>query len=110
MRIDINMNQTASSPTRRAFLRKTAGAVASISIVPSYVVGLRAATPSPNNKLNIACIGVGGQGAADLGNVSSENIVALCDVDSKRAAASFAKFPDAKQNSIVEATIPTVDT
>jgi len=83
--------------TRRAFLRKTAGALATISIVPSYVVGLRAAVPSPNSKLNVACVGVGGQGAADLGNVSSENIVALCDVDSKRAAASFAKFPQAKQ-------------
>src|SRR6266478_4479879 len=91
------MKKTAIPSTRRAFLRKTTGAFATISIVPSYVVGLHAATLSPNSKLNIACVGVGGQGAADLGNVSSENIVALCDVDSKRADASFAKFPQAKR-------------
>jgi len=91
------MKKTPVPSTRRAFLRKTTGALATISIVPSYVIGLRAATLSPNSKLNIACIGVGGQGAADLGNVSSENIVALCDVDSKHAAASFAKFPQAKK-------------
>ncbi len=52
---------------------------------------------SPNEKLNIACIGVGGRGAGDVGGVASENIVALCDVDEKRAAATFAKHPKAKK-------------
>jgi predicted dehydrogenase len=33
-----------------------------------------------NEKLNIAVIGVGGRGASNLSDVSSENIVALCDV------------------------------
>ena len=33
-----------------------------------------------NEKLNIAMIGVGGRGAANLEEVASENIVALCDV------------------------------
>ena len=33
-----------------------------------------------NEKLNIAMIGVGGRGAANLSEVASENIVALCDV------------------------------
>jgi predicted dehydrogenase len=33
-----------------------------------------------NEKLNVAMIGVGGRGAANLEGVSSENIVALCDV------------------------------
>ena len=47
---------------------------------------------SPNEKLNIGCIGVGGQGASDLGNVSGENIVALCDVDAARAAGNFEKY------------------
>lgn len=50
---------------------------------------------SPNEKLNIACIGVGGQGAGDLSSVSSENVVAMCDVDSDRAAASFNAHPKA---------------
>jgi predicted dehydrogenase len=52
------------------------------------------ASRSPNEKLNIACIGVGGMGAADLNAVSSENIVALCDVDERSAAGSFKKYPD----------------
>ena len=43
---------------------------------------------SPNEKLNVAGIGVGGQGYGDLRNVAAtENIVALADVDSARARA-----------------------
>ncbi len=45
------------------------------------------------NKLNIAIIGAGGQGGGNLNNVSRENIVALCDVDSARAAGAFNKYP-----------------
>lgn len=90
------MKQTALHTSRRRFLRNTTAALATVSIVPGSVLGLRGATP-PNSKLNLACIGVGGQGAWNLGNVSGENIVALCDVDAKHAAASFNKFPQAKQ-------------
>jgi hypothetical protein len=39
---------------------------------------------------------VGGQGAGDIDNVSSENIVALCDVDQEKAGGTFKKFPNAK--------------
>ncbi|HEQ60129.1 MAG TPA: Gfo/Idh/MocA family oxidoreductase, partial [Firmicutes bacterium] len=48
-------------------------------------------------KLNIACIGVGGQGASDVRGVRSENIVALCDVDEARAAHTFNSFPRVKK-------------
>src|ERR1041384_3506228 len=45
------------------------------------------------DKLNIAAIGVGGQGGVDLNDAArTENIVALCDVDETRAAANFTKF------------------
>src|ERR1043165_1928159 len=91
------MKKPAPLTTRRGFLRNTTAALATISIVPSSVLGLRASTPSPNSKLNIACIGIGGQGASDLSNVSSENIVALCDFNTNGAAPSFNKFPKAKQ-------------
>ena len=50
---------------------------------------------SPNEKLNIGIIGAGGKGASDLAGVSSENIAALCDVDSGRAAGSFKRHPKA---------------
>ncbi len=52
---------------------------------------------SPNEKLNIACIGIGGQGRSNLDAMTSENIVALCDVDNQRAGNAFTKFPKAKK-------------
>lgn len=48
-------------------------------------------------KLNIGAIGVGGRGAGDLDGVSSENIVALCDVDSGALGAAGARHPGAKK-------------
>ncbi|NWF85317.1 MAG: Gfo/Idh/MocA family oxidoreductase, partial [Bryobacteraceae bacterium] len=51
---------------------------------------------SPNEKLNFAAIGSGGQGASNLGAAApTENVVALCDVDDRRAAATYKRFPDA---------------
>src|SRR5207302_1364842 len=47
---------------------------------------------SPNEKLNIASIGAGGKAESDIAGCESENIVALCDVDSKKAARMFAKY------------------
>jgi len=46
----------------------------------------------PNDKLNVAVIGVGGQGRANLRGVSSQNIVAVCDVDERRAGKAFDEF------------------
>ena len=53
----------------------------------------KAAAPSPNDKLNLAFIGVGGRGAANLGGLSNQNLVAFCDVDGTRAKAAFEKYP-----------------
>jgi hypothetical protein len=50
---------------------------------------------SPNEKLNIASIGAGGKAASDIRGCASENIVALCDVDEKRAAGMFKLFDKA---------------
>ncbi len=51
---------------------------------------------SPNEKLNIAAIGSGGQGGSNVrAAAQNENIVALCDVDDNRAAATFQRYPDA---------------
>jgi hypothetical protein len=43
----------------------------------------RGFTP-PREKLNIAGIGIGGQGAGVIRDMATENIVALCDVGGKR--------------------------
>lgn len=53
--------------------------------------------PSPNSRLNIAGIGIGGQGAWDLEQVASENVIALCDVDTDYAARTFKQHPQAKR-------------
>jgi predicted dehydrogenase len=58
----------------------------------------RAEETSPNEKLNIAAIGCGGRGRADLnGAAGGNNIVALCDVDQRRAAGAFNDYPQAKK-------------
>ena len=71
-----------------------AAAATTFMIVPRHVLGGAGYTP-PSEKLNIACIGCGGKGASDIRSVASENIVALCDVDQKRAAKTFKAFPKA---------------
>jgi predicted dehydrogenase len=78
--------------TRRQFLQQSASAVGFWA-----TAGLAAAAPrSANEKLNIAMIGVGGRGGANLGGVKSENIVALVDVDENNLAKAAAQYPRAK--------------
>ena len=52
---------------------------------------------SPGEKLNLAFIGVGGRGRANLDALATQNVVALCDVDQKRAGNAFDKYPRAKR-------------
>jgi len=81
--------------SRREFLG-SAAAAAAFTIVPRHVLGGPRRT-APSEKLNVACIGIGGMGASDISQVSTENIVALCDVDWKHAADTFERFPNAKK-------------
>ncbi len=83
--------------TRREFVGAAASMTA-FTIVPRHVLGGPGETP-PSEKLNIACIGVGGKGFDDIRNVSGENIVAMCDVDWKHAAEALKMFPDPKKYS-----------
>src|SRR6266436_1562637 len=69
---------TNNAIPRRKFLSQAAAAAA-VTIVPRHVLG-RGFVP-PSDKLNVAGIGVGGMGRANLINLASQNIVALCDVD-----------------------------
>src|SRR6266508_4590447 len=85
-----------NQPSRRQFMGGAAIASAAFLVVPGRVLGLGGSKP-PSEKLNIAGIGIGGQGGQDLGQMTSENIVALCDVDWAHAAGMFRRFPNAKQ-------------
>ena len=93
--------------TRRGFIKGAAATTAAL-VMPGCAPGPRreyrtGISPSvirqgkrvsPNELLNLACIGVGGQGKHDVAAVSDENIVAFCDVDEARAAPTFEKYPD----------------
>ncbi len=83
--------------TRRDFLQKNALMVAGLTIVPSSVLGKMVGHTAPSDKLNIAGIGVGGKGVHNLRNMSSENIVAICDVDWGLCSKIFEEFPNAKK-------------
>ncbi|MDD3812536.1 MAG: twin-arginine translocation signal domain-containing protein, partial [Bacteroidales bacterium] len=80
------------SLNRRSFLATSAIAGAGLLVVPRHVLGGKGFV-APSDKLNIAAIGSGGMGAGNLARVESENIVALCDVDDVKAAATFNKYP-----------------
>jgi predicted dehydrogenase len=69
---------------------------AAFQVVPARVLGLEGATP-PSRRLNIAGVGVAGQGGHDIRQFPNENIVALCDVDWAHAAGTFKAFPQARQ-------------
>ncbi|MEP6766073.1 MAG: Gfo/Idh/MocA family oxidoreductase, partial [Gemmatimonadaceae bacterium] len=70
----------SSDYTRRDFVGDSAKIAAGIMIVPRHVLGGKG-HKAPSSKLNIACVGIGGQGMSNLGALLDENIVAICDVD-----------------------------
>jgi len=80
------------SISRRRFLRSSVVAAGAVSAVPAILRG-----QNLNHKLNIAVIGAGGRGGANLESVSSENIVALCDVNAKNLDAAATKHPGARK-------------
>ena len=81
--------------SRRSFLKVSSAMVAGLTIVPSSILGRGAGHVAPSDKLNIAGIGVGGMGRRNLANMSTENIVALCDVDWHYADKTFKDYPNA---------------
>jgi hypothetical protein len=91
---------SSSEISRRLFL---GGSIASLAYAGCATSTLRRTTlaksrfKSPNEKLNIAAIGVGGKGRSDVDTCNSENIVALCDVDWDGAADAFQSYPKAKK-------------
>src|SRR5438874_5570880 len=74
--------------SRRKFVTNVAATSAGLAIVPRHVLG-RGQT-APSDRLNVAAVGVGGQGRSDLVNLATENIVALCDVAWDYADRGFA--------------------
>ena len=86
--------QKKTKMTRREFMGSTATGAAAFMIIPRHVLGGRGYSP-PSDTLNIGCVGVGGKGSSDIRSVSSENIVALCDVDDTK----MSRFLKSKRNN-----------
>lgn len=79
--------------TRREFARQSA--LAGITICLSSRTSIARAYGA-NERLDIGVVGVANRGGANLDGVASENIVALCDVDSNNLAAAAKRFPEAR--------------
>jgi predicted dehydrogenase len=80
---------------RRRFLELSAAAGA-WALAPGCATTRRPRRLSPNEKLQHACIGVGGMGAQDLKNFLSHprcQVVALCDVDRQHLEKAAATVP-----------------
>ncbi|MBN1927329.1 MAG: Gfo/Idh/MocA family oxidoreductase [Prolixibacteraceae bacterium] len=83
--------------SRRKFLGNTALAAAGLTILPGRVIS-GFGHIAPSDKLNVAVVGIGGVGNANLKRVApTENIVALCDVDWKYSKHVFDENPGAKR-------------
>lgn len=83
------------SSTRRDFLKTTTAGAAVVSAGAWTGVAAQESN-SPNQKLNIACIGTANRAAADIKGVQGENIVALVDVDQNYLKRKQSEFPEAR--------------
>src|SRR5690625_7820608 len=84
---------------RRKFIKDSVIGASAFTIVPGTVLS-RKGRVSPSDKLNIAVVGAGGRGEALWSGAKESgkaNIVALVDVDDKRAANAYRSKPDAKR-------------
>jgi hypothetical protein len=75
---------------RRAFLRRTTLAAGAASLPFPFVGRVLGA----NDRINVACIGVGGKGESDSSHAftAGGNIVAICDIDSNTLTAREKSF------------------
>jgi len=92
----MNKNQ-ANALNRRQFLARTTLAAGTAALYFPYVGNVLGA----NDRINVACIGVGGKGDSDSSDAAKcgGNMVAICDVDTKSLdkKAADPKFTQAKK-------------
>ena len=80
--------------TRRRFVQTSAAATAGY-----WVAGGVQAQESKdaNEKVQFACVGIGGKGSSDSGDAGKHgNVVGICDVDTKRLDGAKNRFKGAE--------------
>jgi Zn-dependent alcohol dehydrogenase len=91
--------RTATTISRRTFTVGAATAAAAAATGSGFFAthgyGESPAAEGPADTLNIAVVGLGGQGASNLKGMKGQNIVALCDVDDVRAGKAYEQHPGA---------------
>lgn len=78
------MNRTDSKNSRRGFIKQSAITGAGLILLPSFLKASRGVVAGANEKVNLACIGIGNRGGEiieELNKTGLANIVALCDTD-----------------------------
>jgi myo-inositol 2-dehydrogenase/D-chiro-inositol 1-dehydrogenase len=83
------MTHPAKNVNRRSFLKNSLIVSGGLVLFPELISGCRSTGTSSNRKIQIAQIGCGRMGHADLTNILSEplgRVVAVCDLDSVRLA------------------------
>ncbi|GAB4134808.1 MAG: Gfo/Idh/MocA family oxidoreductase [Planctomycetaceae bacterium] len=84
--------------TRREFVKQSAAAAGAV-----WWMGTNAGVSAEKERaaverLNFACIGVGGKGSSDTDSAGrAGNVIALCDIDDNRLNQKAKKFPKAKK-------------
>jgi len=78
---------------RRDLLKSAAAPAAGLTILRS---GMLRGQTAPSNRLNIALVGVWGRGTAHYATLKNENVVAICDVNTRRTKEALQIFPKAK--------------
>lgn len=83
--------------SRANFLGRASASAVAFHVVPRAVLG-QGQTP-PSARLNIAGIGIGGQGGGLMRDpaIAAQNIIALCDVDWKYAGRTANSLPNAER-------------
>ncbi len=83
--------------TRRSFLKTSIASIATLNIVPRYVLGGAGFTP-PSEVLTRAVIGTGGMGMGHVTGINTAcKLLAVCDVDEKHLQTALkAAGPDVK--------------
>lgn len=83
--------------SRRTFLLSSAATAGALTLGAYVNPAAAQQSKSPNDRLRIAGVGTTNRAGADLNELSSQEIVALADVDDNNMAKGAARYPEARK-------------